>query len=413
MSRFVNNRKLAATENSIAGHGCTIYMRKGAERTELGSALYDWEGDMSNSRRCIFGVIIQAKAQQLAGEINDRLTSDVQITKQFLEGWLERFKKRWGLKAFRLLGEAGDIDLSNSVMATDDVRIKIETYHLKDVFNRDESELFYQVAQDCTIASSAFSGRKYQKARSTFLACCNADDTEKIPLMIIGTASKPRCFEKETDMELVPYYRNDKMAWINYSIFFEWLRYIYDTIGKNSGRTILLLMDNCSANGTIETLPQLNHVKVAFLSANTTSKLQPLDDSIIAAMKVRYRRRLMERAVDLLDIADMDIYKIHVVTAMRWLTNIWDALSADKIWNCWGATEIVPAYDTVEPTPDLDATDDDEEALEHYVQISVAIASRRISVGELISRDDAIECTQVYSDVDIVHNIVSAKTEQN
>lgn len=185
---------------------------------------------------------------------------------------------------------------------------------------------------------------------------------------------------------------------MNSSLFFEWLRYVDDTIGKTAGRNILLLMDNCSAHGTIETLPQFNHVEVAFLPPNTTSKLQPLDAGIIAAMKVRYRRRQMERAVDLLDVGDMDIYKIYkinILTAMRWLTNIWDDLSAATIRNCWGTTGIVPAYDTVEPTLDPDATDDDEAAIERFVQITVRIASRRIPVGELIIRDDAIECTQV------------------
>lgn len=67
-------------------------------------------------------------------EINDRLMNDMRVTTQFLKGWLERFKKRWSLKAFGLHSGEEDVDLPNSVMATDKVRAKTETYFLKDVF---------------------------------------------------------------------------------------------------------------------------------------------------------------------------------------------------------------------------------------------------------------------------------------
>lgn len=51
------------------------------------------------------------------------------------------------------------------------VRAKIESYYLKDVFNCNESGLFYQLASDCTFAFSAFSGQKSQIARFTFVTC--------------------------------------------------------------------------------------------------------------------------------------------------------------------------------------------------------------------------------------------------
>lgn len=115
----------------------------------------------------------------------------------------------------------------------------------------------------------------------------------------------------------------------------------------------MLLIDNCSAHQTTEALPQLNHVKVVFFSANATSKPQSLDDDIFAVLKVQYRHLRKERAVDLSDVGEMDICKNGVLTAMRWLTYISNALSADRIRNCCGTTRIVSAYNTVEPTLDL------------------------------------------------------------
>lgn len=50
-------------------------------------------------------------------------------------------------------------------------------------------------------------------------------------------------------------------------------------------------------------------------------------------------------------------------------------------------------------------------AIQRYVETAVLTASRRISVAELVIRDDETECTQVYSNEDMVHNIVSADTD--
>lgn len=413
MSRILNDKELATEDGSASGLGSSVFRRRGAKHVELERALYDWVCDMRNSRRCISGALIQAKAAQLAQKANERLSRDSQITIQFSEGWLARFKQRWSLKAFRLHGEAGDVDEANLDSQSEPIRQKIESYALKNVFNCDESGLFYQMAPDRTIAPSAFAGRKSQKARFTFLACCNADGTEKLPLMFIGTSRNPRCFKKKSREQLGLYYRNNKKAWMNSSLFFEWLRYVDMEIGKTEGRKILLVMDNCSAHGTTETVSQLDHVEVAFLPPNTTSKLQPLDAGIIAAMKVRYRRRQMERAVDLLDVGDMDIYKNDILTAMNWLTTIWKDVTEATIRNCWGTTGIVPAYDYVAPVHDRDDTEDDRAAVERFVQIAVPFSSRRIPIAELLSRDDAVECTQVYTDDDMVDNIVSADAEDS
>lgn len=408
MSRIWNDPAL----NSDSSASNYRMRRRGAKHEELEEALFDWVCDVRNSRKCISGAIIQAKALQLAQKANELLLSDSQITTQFSEGWLENFKRRWQLKSFKLHGEAGDVDehAINEQLAR--IRQKVSQYALKDVFNCDESGLFYQMAPDRTIAPSSFAGRKKQKARFTFLAGCNADGTERFPLMFIGNSCKPRCFNKKTGEELGLYYRNNKKAWMNSSLCFEWLKYIDNEIGKQPDRKILLLMDNCSAHGSKETLPSLQHVEVEFLPPNTTSKLQPLDAGIIAAMKVRYRRRQMEHAVDMLDEGVLDVYKIDILTAMRWLSSIWSSISDETIRNCWGTTGIVPAYDTDAAPSTLPVDAEDIASLESFIQIVVPTASRRVTVDELMSWDDEIDSTQVYSDDDMVANIVSAGSEE-
>lgn len=61
-------------------------------------------------------------------------------------------------------------------------------------------------------------------------------------------------------------------------------------------------MDNCSAHENMDTLPNLTHAEIEVPSPNTTIKMQPLDDSIIPAIKLGYQRRQIEHAADLLEV---------------------------------------------------------------------------------------------------------------
>ena len=68
-------------------------------------------------------------------------------------------------------------------------------------------------------------------------------------------------------------------------------------------------------------MPNLLHVKVFFLSKNTTSRLQPLDTGIIASIKTRYRKAFRIRAVDLLSLHVSEVYATDVFQVME---NVFD-----------------------------------------------------------------------------------------
>lgn len=102
-------------------------------------------------------------------------------------------------------------------------------------------------------------------------------------------------------------------------------------MGQTEGQKVLLLMDNCSAHGNVDTLSNLTHVNVGLLLPNTTSKLQPLDVGIIAAIKLQYRRRQMKHAANFLEVDKRDIYKIDILPVIKWLNVIWRDISAATI----------------------------------------------------------------------------------
>lgn len=58
-----------------------------------------------------------------------------------------------------------------------------------DLFNADEFGYFYQMAPETTIAHTLLPGRKKKKQRLTYLACTNANGSERYRFMIIGMAT--------------------------------------------------------------------------------------------------------------------------------------------------------------------------------------------------------------------------------
>lgn len=98
----------------------------------------------------------------------------------------------------------------------------IEFDNLKDVFNRNESRIFFQMAPVSTIALFFFfSENKSQKERVLFMACCNLDRTERLLLMSIEFSADPSCFFKQNGEELQVFLKNICSAWMTSDPFHE------------------------------------------------------------------------------------------------------------------------------------------------------------------------------------------------
>ena len=125
------------------------------------------------------------------------------------------------------------------------------------------------------------------------------------------------------------------------NLFFSWLQRFNAYISRDPDQKFVLLVDNCAAHGSAYTLSILSTVIVKFLPLNTTSKIQPCDAGIIAAMKVRYRMFQMERAIDLTETNMKQIYHVDILSAMLAFKNIWKNIQKSTIENCWYHTRIV------------------------------------------------------------------------
>lgn len=207
-------------------------------------------------------------------------------------------------------GESGFVDMQAVATNLEEIQQKVASFQPANVYNMDETELFYEYAPDRTMIEYQLEGLKKSKKRFTIAFIANTDGSHKLEHFFIGHAKHPRCFKKKTASQLEFLYRNNKKAWMTGVLFQEWLKN-FDAKMKEANRSILLLLDNAPGHIFVE----LENIVVLFLPPNTTSKLQPMDAVIIAAFQ-QYQRLYIQRAIDIEEAGGTDLYKVNQLTAM-------------------------------------------------------------------------------------------------
>ncbi|OAE35393.1 hypothetical protein AXG93_2587s1080 [Marchantia polymorpha subsp. ruderalis] len=255
----------------------------------------------------------------------------------FSPGWLDKFKTRHQIQSRRRFGESGSVNMVVCVDALSAIRKVLDEYSLEDIYNMDETRLFYRMQADNSLATKQLEGRKQNKERITIVICCNADGNDKLPLCIIGKSLKPRCF-KHLNMEALGCrYHANKNAWMTQGVFRLWLL-AFDR--RMEGRNVILLMDNCSAHIRKEDLENHNiHLKntqLFYLPPNTTSKLQPCDAGIIRTFKAYYRRRFNNILLQRLEANVDNPEKISNLEGMQIAMAAWkEDVKPTMIQNCF------------------------------------------------------------------------------
>ena len=186
---------------------------------DLEAALHSWINFQFAARRCVNGGLIIKKAQRLHTLMNQSLPRHKRTFLHFSNGWLHNFQRRCNLRSLSSHGESGDADHASIDRELPRLRAAISRFEKADVFNADAFGHFYNLAPDRTIAYDRMPGRKKQKVRLTYLGCCNASGSERLPLMCIGKARKLRCFKNKTGTELGFDYYNNTKAWMTTPLF--------------------------------------------------------------------------------------------------------------------------------------------------------------------------------------------------
>ncbi|UYV83478.1 hypothetical protein LAZ67_23001151 [Cordylochernes scorpioides] len=249
-------RKSVAAGNTTS-MGTTSYTRNIAME-KIEQALMLWIEDQTQKRVPIDTGAITNKALRIYEKIVEQLSSSSSTEKKpnFLASELA----------------SGDVDAAQEYPANFAEIINDNSYTPDQVFNADESGLFWKKMPERTYVSKFYksaSGHKAANDHITIIFCNNASGDYIMKPLVINTSKMPCAFKGVNINNLAVYWRANKKAW---GLPFK----------------VLLIIDN--APGHQQDL-EYENVKVKFLPKNTTSLLQPLDQGIISTFKALYIKR--------------------------------------------------------------------------------------------------------------------------
>lgn len=257
----------------------------------------------------------------------------------FGNSWLYGFQKRHGIKyREHHRGMASEYIVAEESMVA--IREYLADISPNNIYNCDETGLFWKLVPDRSLSTRNLPGRKPEKARISALFCCNADGSDKLPIWFVGSAAKPRAFSAAGvhPAHLNMYWRSNHSARMTTPIFEEFLRW-FDK--RMTGRKVVLLMDNFSAHENalriIEASGQpLQNTRVIWLPPNSTSKFQPLDQGIIWSWKANWRRNWVRFISREVTEKRNPMATMNVVTAVRWGIEAWDlGVTPETIKTCF------------------------------------------------------------------------------
>uniref|UniRef100_A0A914X581 HTH CENPB-type domain-containing protein n=1 Tax=Plectus sambesii TaxID=2011161 RepID=A0A914X581_9BILA len=328
IARIVQHEQKIRTIALENGNTARKRLRKG-NYEELDQAVAVWFRQMRAENAIINGPMILEVAKQFAQKLE---LSDFKPS----NGWLGRWKAKENVTFHKLQGDKGAANQASAAEWIKNVLpALLADYDPKNVYNADESGLFYKALPSGTLAAKGEKpeGGKTQKDRLTALFLCNMDGSDK-QVFVIGRSTQSHCFQGK--IIPLPYYANAK-AWMTGAL---WTRILldFDSEMMKQKRKVLLFADNAACH-KLEEGVVLHNVKIQFLPADATSSvIQPLDKGIIRAFKVYYRQKIvrqqllaLEKGLSLQQFAKT----VNVLEALKLVEQSWRLVTPTTIQNCF------------------------------------------------------------------------------
>lgn len=281
------------------------------------------------------------------------------------EGWKWRFCQRHGIRQLSFQGEklSADKEAADQFVPKFKKLLEEKKLSLNQVFNCDETGLNYRLLPQSTLASSfekSVDGRKKSKDRVTLNVCANATGTIKLPIHLIGKAQRPRCF-KGIKMELLPLkYSGQTNAWMTSNTFYDWFHQNFvPYVGKSlislgEEPKAVLLLDNCSAHPEqSELVSEDGQIFAHFLPANVTSLIQPMDQGVLQAIKMKYKKKLLRRLIVEDDVGGSIIEfikKVNMKTIVELVAASWAEIQPITLRRSWQKIIPIPKSSSKMPT---------------------------------------------------------------
>lgn len=248
-------------------------------------------------------------------------------------GWLTKFKKRHQLKLRKLHGESFSVKEINYDEFLIELKEKINEYGEENVYNADETGLFYKLIPSKTICKNIRKGYKLLKDRISILLCANMKGSVKRKPLVIGKFGNPRCLKNFPTNKYVEY-AYSKKSWMNYTLFNKWLLE-WDFELEKLSKKILLVIDNCPAH---KISIELKNIEIKFIPPNLTSVIQPMDQGVISTFKSYFNSKKLSDIIEKVEAGQelFSCYKnLTIKDAIIFLYLAWNDVSQLTIENCF------------------------------------------------------------------------------
>ena len=245
----------------------------------------------------VAGGVLEARYRRIAADLG---ATGFKGSPYFIQNWA----RRYNLLNVALWGQDGSVDTEAAAPRIAQIQEQLEAYPPDRIYNTDETGLFYRCIPNRAYVQA---GRRRQaqstkamkaKDRATLVLACNATRAHKIPATMIGKAKQPLCFKPPGQACPLPYF-SQPSAWMDGDVFQSRLETVFlPAVRARTTLPVALIYDNCGAHEELES------IKVTFipLPPSCTAIYQPLDLGIIACLKRRYKRRLLDLVVGVFEI---------------------------------------------------------------------------------------------------------------
>ncbi|XP_008570816.1 PREDICTED: tigger transposable element-derived protein 4 [Galeopterus variegatus] len=287
--------------------------------TDLEEALMRWYRIAQCLNVPVNGPMLRLKANDFAQKLghNDFKCSN---------GWLDRFKSRYGLvfraQPVEATGEAVDPSI---VWYQNVLPYYLNDYHAKNVFNIKETGLLYRMLPTNTFAfkGETCSIGKLCKDRITLVVGTNMDGSEKLPLLIIGKNRNPHCFKGIKSLPV--YYEANRMAWMTSDVFEQWMQKL-DEKFQAQQRRVVIFVESLPAHPEVK---NLKSIELAFFPSCLSSKCIAMKQGVIKSLKVKYRFSLINKFLS--SVEDSKEFTFSLLDAVDTLHLCWRAVTREII----------------------------------------------------------------------------------
>ncbi|XP_070368898.1 activity-dependent neuroprotector homeobox protein 2 isoform X3 [Equus asinus] len=300
------NKVMEAVKGSASLKATRLTKIREGPISDMEELLMTWIKDQTQKRIPLSSMMITAKAKSLFAMLKEKAGSDYDVEFTASSGWFKRFKNRYSLHDVKVSGESANADVkaAEEFLETLDKLIVEENYLPEQIFNMDETSLFWKRMPEGTFIhkeAKSVLGFKAFKDKITVLVGANVAGYKLKPF-VIWHSENPRAFKHISKHTLPVYYRSNKKSWMTQLLFQDALLNCYaseiETYCWENNIPFKILLIIANAPGHPPFVGDLHpNIKAVFFPPNTTSLIQPMDQGIIAAFKAYYLRRTFAQAI--------------------------------------------------------------------------------------------------------------------